>query len=201
MLTTKTPTEQTLLQRAREFDLQAIAEIYDLYSPALFRYAVRLLGDVHQAEDCVTETFSRFLGALKVNNGPRTHLRSYLYRVAHNWITDQYRAGHSNTSFLDELESTSAEDRDEANPLERVMDKLDSERVRAAIMSLTPEQRQVIVLKYFEEMDNDEVAAALGKPVGAVKSLQQRALASLRRKLRIEEDSSGEEHESQLAWD
>ncbi len=77
------------------------------------------------------------------------------------------------------------------NPLQVVMDKLASERIRAAIMALTPDQRQVIVLKYYEGMTNDEVAAAIDKPVGAVKTLQQRALAALRRILHVQKDPAG----------
>jgi hypothetical protein len=53
-----------------------------------------------------------------------------------------------------------------------------------AVSQLTPEQRQVIMLKYVEDWDNQAIAAAIGKPVGAVKSLQHRALESLRRMLK-----------------
>ncbi len=183
--------QQTLLQRAREFDLQALAEIYDLFSPALYRYAVRLLNDSDLAEECVTETFSRFLRALKSNSGPSRHLRAYLYRVAHNWITDHYRANHLATVPLEEIEDMPMLDSYDPNPLQVVMDKLASERIRAAIMALTPDQRQVIVLKYYEGMTNDEVAAAIDKPVGAVKTLQQRALAALRRILHVQKDPAG----------
>ncbi|MCS6848640.1 MAG: RNA polymerase sigma factor [Anaerolineae bacterium] len=182
--------QQTLLQRAREFDLQALAEIYDLFSPALYRYAVRLLNDPDLAEECVTETFSRFLRALKSNSGPRRHLRAYLYRVAHNWITDHYRATQPASVSLEEIEDV-ALDHHDPSPLQVVIGKLASERIRAAIMSLTPDQRQVIVLKYYEGMTNDEVAAAIDKPVGAVKALQQRALAALRRVLHVQSDPAG----------
>ena len=83
--------DQALLQRARHFDQQALGEIYDTYSPRLYRYAMRLLGEVELSEDCVAETFSRFLHALHGGGGPTDYLQAYLYRVAHNWITDQYR--------------------------------------------------------------------------------------------------------------
>jgi RNA polymerase sigma-70 factor (ECF subfamily) len=83
--------DKELLKSARAFDQQTLAEIYDQYSPKLYRYAIRLLGDDTQAEDCVAETFSRFLNALQQGGGPKEHLQAYLYRIAHNWITDQYR--------------------------------------------------------------------------------------------------------------
>jgi RNA polymerase sigma-70 factor (ECF subfamily) len=68
----------------------------------------------------------------------------------------------------------------------------EQEEVRAALAHLTPDQRQVVLLKYLEGLENEEIAAALGKPLGAVKSLQHRALAALRRILvRAEEGTCG----------
>src|SRR5512138_184862 len=86
-----TRSEQDLLNGARALDMQALAAIYDRYSPGLYAYAMRLLGDECQAEDCVAETFSRFLKSLRAGQGPEEHLQAYLYRIAHNWITDLYR--------------------------------------------------------------------------------------------------------------
>ena len=80
-----------LLKGARNFDQQALGEIYDLYSGKLYAYSMRLLGSQDLAEECVAETFSRFLLALKNGGGPQEYLQAYLYRVAHNWITDTYR--------------------------------------------------------------------------------------------------------------
>ncbi len=71
--------------------MQALAEIYDRYSPGLYAYAMRLLGDACLAEDCVSETFARFLKSLRAGQGPEAYLQAYLYRIAHNWITDHYR--------------------------------------------------------------------------------------------------------------
>ena len=83
--------QEELLRRARKFDQQALAEIYDSYSTGLFGYALRLLGDTNLAEECVAEAFTRFLNALHSGKGPKDHLKAYLYRIAHNWITDYYR--------------------------------------------------------------------------------------------------------------
>ena len=187
--------EHALLVRARAFDMQALAEIYDLFSPALFRYAMRLLNDAPLAEDCVTETFSRLLTALKRNTGPRDYLKAYLYRVAHNWITDHWRANSLavNDVSLDDLEESSStlgqlDGAHEPEPTQLVFERIDAEGVRAALRSLTADQRQVIVLKFYEDLSNEEVAAAINKPISAVKSLQHRALTSLKRLL-IETES------------
>jgi RNA polymerase sigma-70 factor (ECF subfamily) len=170
--------EKQLLKRARSFDQHALTEIYDQYSPMLYRYAIRLLGDSDYAEECVAETFSRFLKVIKRGGGPRENLKAYLYRVAHNWITDQYRSQPALMMELDENLKIDPEPGPYSN------DVLLKEQVRSALMRLTSEQRQVIILKFIEGWSNAEVARAMRKKVGAVKSLQHRALSMLNRLLR-----------------
>ncbi len=166
--------EQDLLRQAEQLDGRALAEIYDLYSPRLYRYAMRLLGDACAAEDCVAETFSRFLRALKAGSGPRDYLQAYLFRMAHNHIADHYRRQPP----TEEL----AEDLPHAETTEEAVDcNLRQRRVRAALHKLTVDQQQVVALKFLEGWNNEEIARALHKPVGAVKSLQHRALAQLQK--------------------
>lgn len=172
--------DQTLLQRAHQFEDQALAEIYDLFSPGIYRYAFRLLGEADLAEECVSEVFSRFLAALRKGNGPTEYLQAYLYRVAHNWITDYYRHKPLPTVPLD-LAALPSNPGDE--PSQAAAQKMEQQQVRAALTLLTPEQRQVIVLKYLEDCGNEEIAHVMNRPVGAVKSLQHRALAALSRLL------------------
>ena len=180
--------EQDLMQRARQFDRQALGEIYDQYSPGLYRYAVRLLRTADLAEECVAEVFSRFLHALHNGAGPREHLQAYLYRIAHNWITDQWRRQPPPALALEEH----APAEEEIDPLHEISHRGEHEQVRAALAQLTPDQRQVVVLKFLEDWENDEIAAALGKPIGAVKSLQHRAIAALRRALVDAEENLNE---------
>ena len=170
--------ESALLRRARQFDEQALAEIYDTLSPAIYAYAMRLLGDADLAEECIADTFSRFLNALHAGGGPQDYLKAYLYRVAHNWITDRFRHARPETPLDQEINLPASE---EVEPHNTVADELERQELRHALALLTPEQRQVITLKYLENLENAEIAQALQKPVGAVKSLQHRALATLRR--------------------
>lgn len=171
-----------LLRRAREFDEEALAEIYDTLSPAIYGYALRLSGDVDTAEECVAETFSRLLTALRNGQGPTDNVKAYLYRVAHNWITDRYRRMRPEIALDPELRAS-----DGMEPHTVVAAALENQQVRSALKLLTADQHQVITLKYLEELDNAEIAEILHKPVGAVKALQHRALAALRRILTPDE--------------
>ena len=168
-----------LLERARRFEKEALAEIFDCYNAGIFRYAMRLLGDVELARECMSETFSRFLNTLRRGTGPNDYLQAYLYRIAHNWITDYYRSKTPPSLPLDpELRADPAKE-----PHQAVAEELELQQVRSALALLTHDQRQVIMLKYLEDWENEDIARALNKPVGAVKSLQHRAIEALRRLL------------------
>ena len=164
------------LPGVRRLDPEALGAVYDALSPELFRFAYRLLGDSQVAEDVVAETFSRLLKAVRQGGGPEVYLRAYLYRVAHNLAMDHHRA--ATPLPLDEADPRLTVD---APP--EPADLRDRQAAREALWRLTADQRQVIVLKFYQGLDNEEVAAVLKKPVGAVKSLQHRALDSMRRML------------------
>jgi RNA polymerase sigma-70 factor, ECF subfamily len=176
--------DQAILERAKRFEAQALEEVFDTFSPGIYRYAYRLLGEEELARECMSETFSRFLVALKHDKGPDSYLQAYLYRIAHNWITDYYRSKTSTNLPLDEDMAA-----DQAfDPHQNLADEMTRKQVRQALTLLTPEQRQVIVLKYLEEWENDAIARVMNKPVGAVKALQHRGLDSLRRILDRDKD-------------
>jgi RNA polymerase sigma-70 factor (ECF subfamily) len=171
--------EQSLLAKALRFDESALTEVYDCYCDGLYRYAWRLLGSEDLAEECVAETFSRFLNAIKSGGGPRRHLKAYLFRTAHNWITDQYRRQPAPALPLDQVQAKDVL----LNPSNMVMSEMERQDVRAALANLTQDQRQVIVLRYLEDWPLKDISIALEKPVGAVKALQHRGINALRRLL------------------
>jgi RNA polymerase sigma-70 factor, ECF subfamily len=176
-------TEDELLIGARKLDPDVLTEIYRRYSPGIYRYAMRLLEDECQAEDCVSETFSRFLKAIEKKSGPQDHLQAYLYRIAHNWITDCYRRQPLQMVVLEET----LPEGDEVLPEYQVSQRSQRGAILEALKQLTPEQRQVLVLRFVEGWDHQEVAAALSKPAGAIRALQHRAVKALRMALNREE--------------
>jgi len=178
-----------LLQRARELDQQALAEIYDSYSTGLYGYALRLLGEPHLAEECVAETFSRYLHAIHAGKGPKKQLKAYLYRIAHNWIVDLYRRSPEQCLSLEEETNVSTNIRVEDQVDRRILQN----QLRDALFQLTPDQRQVIMLVFIEGWRKADVAAAVNKPIGAVKSLQYRGINSLRKILGITDQEAHNE--------
>jgi RNA polymerase sigma-70 factor (ECF subfamily) len=169
-------TDKELIKLARQFEPETLATIYDTFSPGLYRYAMRLTGDQDLAEECVAETFSRLLQSFNARKGPQDFLQAYLYRIAHNWIVDHYRKKPFEPDQLDEKQAD-----DRLLPEELAGITLQNHLLRKALLTLTPDQHQVVALKYLEGMENKEIAKILKKPVGAVKSLQHRALANLKK--------------------
>ncbi len=172
--------EEGLISRLQEFDMSALEWVYDQYNEAIYRYGYRLLGTQDKAEECVAETFSRFLQALKNGKGPKKYVRPYLYRMAHNWITDQYRRAIPEDEGLPENHPSQNK-----YPEEIVIDKLEGQKIRTVLQELPENQRQAVILKFLEGLENQEIAVAMKKPVGAVKALQQRGLKTLRKKLEV----------------
>jgi RNA polymerase sigma-70 factor (ECF subfamily) len=172
-----------LLRRARALDAVALTQLYDAHSAGVQRYAMRLVGDARLAEDCVTETFSRLLAALRNGQGPTSALRAYLFRVAHNWLMDEHRSFRRQPEMLplqDDLDAVASSNSDD-DLLQVASDTIRRERLRTAIGSLTLEQQQVVSLRFLEGWSLEETAQVVGKPVGAVKALQHRAIAAVKR--------------------
>lgn len=167
-----------MLKRAQQLETQALIQIYNRYSDALYQYAMRLSGDPDLAEECVAETFARLLESFQRGRGPRQFLRAYLYRMAHNWLTDQFRARREDIPLEEALPLPAP-----SNPVAEAEMHIYQQAVRAALFHLTPEQRQVILLRYVEGWELEEIAHALQKPIGAIKALQHRAIVRLRRLL------------------
>jgi RNA polymerase sigma-70 factor (ECF subfamily) len=171
-------TDDELLAQAKKFDQNALALIYNRYSTALYQYAYRQTGRQQTAEDCVAETFTRFLDMLKRYKGPRKHLRAYLYRIAHNWITDQFRKPGAEVGLDDKIELIEEE---QVSTEGKIIQQEMANRLRKHLQKLNPDQRQVIVLKNLEGMNNSEAAEIMGRNVGSVKALNSRALNNLRK--------------------
>jgi RNA polymerase sigma-70 factor, ECF subfamily len=171
-------TDKFSSKNVEQLNKQELVEIYESLSPRLFRYAMRLLGDQDHAEECVSETFSRFLNAVKNGGGPKDNVQAYLYRVAHNWITDFYRKRPPEEVIEERLPADPAE-----SPVVVVAKDQQRERVRIALLCLPGEQRMVILLRFYEQWPHEEIAAALGKSVEATRALQHRAVVGLRKML------------------
>jgi RNA polymerase sigma-70 factor, ECF subfamily len=171
--------ERDLLHRARLLDEAALGAIFDTYYPAMYRYIYHHLGHQATAEDLAAEVFARTLEQLANGRGPQHHLLAWLYRVAHNLVVDECRRrSHRDHDPLDETMVALSDD------VGRLAEAaILHEKARSALADLTPQQRAVIILKFLEGYENREIAQILDTPLGAVKALQHRGLAAMRRSM------------------
>lgn len=156
-------------------DQQSLVEIYDTYCQPIYRYIYRQIGEVETSREITSEVFNKLLETVRSRLLEIKHIKAWLYRTAHNLVIDHYRRQrHRNHLALDDnlIEAP-------VNTFEAVEQRLSADELRKALNRLSPEQRQVIVLKYVEGMTNEETADIMGKTIGAVKSLQHRALNAL----------------------
>lgn len=156
-----------------------LAEIYDQYHLPIYRYIFRQVGDMETSRELTGEVFQRLIKAIQGELISNQHVAPWLYRTSHNLVVDHYRRQkHRQHLPIDESQIEAHADTELDAELQLRMDA-----VRAALQDLTYEQKQVILLKFMEGLSNQEVAETLDKSVGAVKSLQHRALVVLRHRL------------------
>lgn len=170
--------EAALLAQARALDARALGQIHDQYYPALYRYALYRTGDPSAAEDIAAEVFVRLLDALHARRAPATTLRGWLFGVAAHLVADHFRRAPAEP-LSDALAAS-------ASPAAEAEDRLQRQAVHAALQRLSPEQQNVLALRFGQGASLAETAGALGKNVNAVKQLQWRAVEALRKALAVE---------------
>lgn len=174
--------EVKLIGRAREGDAQAYAALYDRHYDAVYHYCYYRLGDGELAQDLAAEVFCRMVEKLDTFRPRGRPLLAWLYTIARNLVTDSYR--HNGRAQHLPLHEAAPVPSEGESDLGRALDRHLAARCLArALAHLTEEQRQVILLKFVEDLSNADVARLLGKTEGAIKSLQHRALDALRRAL------------------
>jgi RNA polymerase sigma-70 factor (ECF subfamily) len=169
--------EWELVQRAQALDEVALASLYSTYYPKIYNYAFLQLGDIHAAEDLASEVMLKVLESIKKYQFKGTPFSAWVFRIARNRLIDLHRRRkrHGEVNLTEPLAAM------QIGPQTLAERALDRGQLQLALRYLTDEQRQVIVLKFIEGFDNASVARVLGRSEGAIKSLQHRALNSLRR--------------------
>jgi RNA polymerase sigma-70 factor, ECF subfamily len=169
---------------ARLREPAALTRIYTAYAPALFRFFMASVGDRHLAEDLTGNTFVSAIEGLPKFRGPVEALGGWLFQIARHDLYDHRRKqNRSRVEPLDDNLKEAAASDGAVDPEDLAITRLEGGRVLRALQELSPDQREVLLLRMAGGMTAPEVAAALGKTTNAVKALQHRGLASLARVL------------------
>jgi RNA polymerase sigma-70 factor, ECF subfamily len=167
-----------LIARARTGDADAFGQIYDEYAARIFRFMLAQVREPSDAEDLTSQVFLKVVRSLGRYEERGVPFGAWLFRIARTTLIDSGRRTRP-TVPLDRMpHQPRAEDQGDA--LARAADVID---IRAALDLLSPDQRDVILLRFFAGLSVREVGLLLGKRQGNVAVLQHRALVRLRRSL------------------
>ncbi|MBW3575332.1 MAG: RNA polymerase sigma factor [Actinobacteria bacterium] len=177
------PTFDEVIEAARHHDTWAFSRLYESLAPTVHGY-LRAQG-VREAEDVTSEVFIAVLSSCSSFQGDETQFRRWVFTIAHRRIVDTRRSDgrRPNVRSFDESGTQAVAPGRSPAAEEDALRHLGTERIRRLLSALSTDQRCVLALRVVADLSIDDVAVALHKPPGAVKALQRRALASLRRRL------------------
>jgi RNA polymerase sigma-70 factor (ECF subfamily) len=163
--------------RAAQADRAAFAILYRRHVDRVYGYAFYLLGDHHDAEDATERTFVAALSAVDRFRDEGSTFRAWLFRIAHNEIANALRRRARRRA--EPLETVPEPIGPEADP-EALVGRADEiRRVRSALNVLPEDRRQVVLLRFVDELSAREIGAIVGRSEGAVRVLLHRSLREL----------------------
>jgi len=179
------------LQRAKEGDIKAFEEIFQLYHRRIYNAVYGMLGDPDDAQDVTQDVFMRLYDALPTLRADEA-FSTYLYRIALNLCRD--RARRKKRVRFQSMDTPRTDEEGENEPMEfpdlgrlpeeTITNEELTRRVRQAVQTLSPDHKAVIVMHHFQGMEVNDIANILGVPTGTVKSRLARGRDQLHRKLR-----------------
>jgi RNA polymerase sigma-70 factor (ECF subfamily) len=166
---------------AAQADRAAFAILYRRYLDRVYGYAFYQLGDHHDAEDATERIFLAALRALPSFRDQGSTFRAWLFRIAHNTVANAHRsrARRPAEPLPDWFEPPSAD----ADPARLVALADELHEVRHAIERMSEDRRQVILLRFVDELSTSEIAEVLDRTPGAVRVLLHRSLRELAARL------------------
>ncbi len=168
--------EQQIIQKAVKGNQAALGAIYEQHADAVYRYMLYRTGDHHIAEDITAEVFADMITAIRSYRDMGVPFRAWLFRIARARLVDHWRKMQRRV----EQRITFSEDVEEFLLGDSLEDRHAYDDLLEALQYLTPAEREIILLRYAADMDNDDIATAVQSNANAVKSMMYRALKKLR---------------------
>jgi RNA polymerase sigma-70 factor (ECF subfamily) len=171
------------VDKSAQGDVDAFGKLYDMYMERIYKYVYYHTGEAMVAEDLTQDIFIKAWGAINRFEWKGQPFSSWLFRIAHNCTVDYYRSAQRESALKEQMSKSIRESESApatANPVQEVEQKLTHQELLEAIADLSAAQKEVIILKFLEGMENNEIARITGKKEGAIRITQMRALAALR---------------------
>lgn len=172
-----------LVGKAAKGDAVAFGQIYELYFDKVYRFIYYRTNHQQTAEDLVAETFIRVWNKISAIED-FTSFNGWIYQIARNLVIDYYRSRKTDVDISTLENVLEYED----NIVDRANLSFQQGKFLAVLDQLTSDEQLVIKLKFFDELDNWEIANVLGKTEGAVRVIQHRAINELKELLNEDEE-------------
>ncbi len=170
--------DNDLVKRAQQGDSAAVGALYDRHHTPIFRFVWSRVSNQHLAEDLTGEIFTKMVISLPDYKISETPFRAWLYRIARNLVTDEYRKQAGKTAVpLEDVETMIGLD---TSPDTIAEQNLTLASVQDALAHIDPTQREIVELRFLAGYSLQEVADTLDFSIAAVKSHQYRGLQALR---------------------
>ena len=169
-----------LVVKAREGSQKAYADLMQRYKDSIYFMVLKMVNNKEDAMDLTVETFAKAFEKLDKYQ-PDYAFSTWLFRVATNNCIDFIRKKKLNTTSIHGMTNEDGEDQqlqikaDVLNPEETSIKKQQTEELKVLIQSLPPRYRNLITLRYFDELSYEEIAQQLDLPLGTVKAQLFRA--------------------------
>jgi len=173
-----------LVAEAQGGDPEAFGRIFDAYHASIYRFIVSRVGRPSDAEDLTQVVFVKALEALPRYEARGVPFGGWLFRLARNTVIDHIRTRRDHV----DLEATADRASEDDAPETLAILRNDLDAMAEALRSLTPDQHEVIVLRFFAGLSPREAAELMGRQEGTIRGLQFRAIAALRQRLGIRTD-------------
>ena len=172
--------EKLLLLKLKQKDPDAFAKVYDLYVDPIYRFIYFKVPRAQDAEDLTSETFLKVWQYLTDTEEQIRSLQGMLYHFARNLVVDFYRSKSRQELTEEAGELAKVEDARQQTFLARLEAKTTIESLEPVMRRIKDEYREVLMLRYIEELSIDEIAGILDKSKGSVRVLIHRAIKVVR---------------------
>jgi len=169
--------EHKLIMEAKGGEGEAFGRLYDYYLPAIYRFILLKVSQREEAEDLTHQVFLKAWQNISGFSARGFPFSSWLYRIARNIVIDHYRKGRPVISIDEELVVEQLILRPDITALD---DRQDITLIMGSLKELKDIERDIVIMRFVEDLSIKEVAIIVNKSEGAIKVIQHRALNKIR---------------------
>ncbi|MBU1203027.1 RNA polymerase sigma factor [Patescibacteria group bacterium] len=172
--------EKQLILNCQNGDSAAFGQLYDKYFQKIYRFIYYKTSHKETSEDLTSLTFSKALEKIQSFDTSSSFFSAWLYKIARNNLIDYYRSNKETTSLEENFMTY-----DDKKLEENISQKQELEKITEKLDSLSPQQKEIIIMRVWNELSYKEISQIVGKSEGSCKMTFSRAIKQLKLSLTI----------------